>query len=338
MEKSLNCHMVTAIVKKAIHDLKSDPERTVRNLIDMALHFTDSRFQQEFYTSAQRLLTNEKSGYYTWVKETITHVNEETLLTFCMNLGYNGLYEGSKKIRTTEENEHYNIPCTISLAVAKGKLSDHHHKTIEQGEKLGIHIWYLFSDHGIHECLTLAQKHPDSSFIIVCGSSEESLEGLDQAENIRNIAFITPFDEDADIICDMLRISGILFGLYYTYSDKDIDSIESGELLSDMEQLHPAIAVLNPQFPCQEELRSRVHKWVTKARTEQQLKTIPWEMYDDTLLIDRVVSEQPIWVGFDQYGQLNTDQGIDRTKELNIFLNDLSTILKQAFPKPKGAD
>ncbi len=107
--------MVYAFVKKAIHNLKYDPERTVRNLIDMALLFTDSRFQHEFYSSAQNLLSNEKSCYYTLLKETITQVNEETLLTFSMNLGCNGLYEGSMKIRDTEQKEHYNIPWTAPL-------------------------------------------------------------------------------------------------------------------------------------------------------------------------------------------------------------------------------
>ena len=63
MEQSVNRIMVNTIVKKAIHDLKSDPERTVRNLIDMALKFADSRFQQQFYSGAQSLLTNEKSAY-----------------------------------------------------------------------------------------------------------------------------------------------------------------------------------------------------------------------------------------------------------------------------------
>ena len=82
MENSVNRIMVNTIVKKAIHDLKADPERTVRNLIDMALKFADTRFQQQFYSGAQSLLTNEKSAYYDLVKDTITQVNEETLLTF----------------------------------------------------------------------------------------------------------------------------------------------------------------------------------------------------------------------------------------------------------------
>ena len=334
MENSVNRIMVNTIVKKAIHDLKADPERTVRNLIDMALKFADTRFQQQFYSGAQRLLTNEKSAYYDLVKDTITQVNEETLLTFGMNVGYNGLYEGSKKIRNVEE---HSIPWTISLSITEGKLYDQHHKTIDQGEKMGIHTWHLFSNHGIYECLTLAQRHPDSAFVIFCNSNEIGWNVLDYADDIRNISIMVSFDKDADVVCDMLRVSGILYGLYYTYSQKDLECIESGELMHEMEQLHPAFSVLKPQFPCQNTLRDRVYQWIVKARMEQEFKTIPWEMYGDMLLVDSVISEQPHWIGFDEYGQLNTDQGVDRTYGLNIFVNELPDVLKRAFPK-KGME
>ena len=335
MEQSVNRIMVNTIVKKAIHDLKSDPERTVRNLIDMALKFADSRFQQQFYSGAQSLLTNEKSAYYDLVKDSVTQVNEETLLTFGMNLGYNGLYEGSKKIR---DQKQYNIPWTVSLTMTEGKLYDQHHKTVALGENMGIHCWHLFSNHGIYECLTLAQHHPDSAFVIFCGSHEIGWEVLVYADGLRNIAIMVPFDKDADVVCDMLRLSGILYGLYDTYTEKDLHAIESGELLHDMEQLHPCFSILKPQFPCQKALRDRVYGWITKARLTQEFKTIPWEMYGDMLLVDGVISEAPHWVGFDEHGQLCTDQGVDRTHGLNIFVNELPEILKRAFPKQKGMD
>lgn len=334
MENSVNRIMVNTIVKKAIHDLKADPERTVRNLVDMALKFADSRFQQQFYSGAQRLLTNEKSAYYDLVKDTITQVNEETLLTFGMNVGYNGLYEGSKKIQNAHQ---HSIPWTVSLRITTGKLNDYHHRAIEQGEEMGIHCWHLFSDHGIYDCLTLAQQHPNSAFVIFCDSNDTDWNILDYAEGIRNIAVMVPFDKDADIVCDMLRISGILYGLYYTYTQQDLPCIESGELLHEMEQLHPCFSILKPQFPCQMALRDRVYDWITKARLGQEFKTIPWEMYGDMLLVDSVISETPHWVGFDEYGQVNTDLVIDRTYGLNIFINELPEILKRAFPK-KGLD
>ena len=333
MENSVNRIMVNTIVKKAIHDLKTDPDRTVRNLVDMALKFADSRFQQEFYSGAQSLLTNEKSGYYSLVEDTFAQVNEENLLTFGMNVGYNGLYQGSKKIRSLDK---HCVPWTISLSITEGKLYDQHHQTIDQGENMGIHCWHLFSNHGIYECMTLAQHHPDSAFVIFCNSNEIGWNVLDYADDIRNIAIIVPFDKDADVVCDMLRVSGVLYGLYYTYSQKDLECIESGELMHEMEQLYPAFSVLKPQFPCQNTLRDRIYQWVVKARMEQEFKTIPWEMYGDMLLVDSVISEQPHWIGFDEYGQLNTDQGVDRTYGLNIFVNDLPTVLMRAFPKQKG--
>ena len=334
MANSMNRILVTTIVKNAIHNLKKDPDRTTRNLIDMASRFADSRFQKQFYGNIQTMLANEKSAYYDLVKDTITQVNEETLLTFGMNVGYNGLYEGSKKIRTVEE---HSIPWTVSLTITEGKLYDQHHKTIDQGEKMGIHTWHLFSNHGVFECLTLAQHHPDSAFVIFSGNHEISWEVLDCADELHNIALMVPYDEDADVVCDMLCVSGILYGLYDTYTEKDLHAIESGELLHDMEQLHPCFSILKPQFPCQKALRDRVYGWITKARLAQEFKTIPWEMYGDMLLVDGVISEAPHWVGFDEYGQLCTDQGVDRTYGLNIFVNDLPEILKRAFPK-KGTD
>ena len=147
MKKSMNEVMVRTIVKKAIRDFKTDPERTIRNLVDMALQFSDSAFQQQFYSAAQRLLSDEKNGYYDLVKDTITRVNEQTLLTFSMNLGYNGLYLGAKRIRETAD---YHIPWSISLTVGEDALCDRHHILVDQGEELGIHTWHLFYNHGIY--------------------------------------------------------------------------------------------------------------------------------------------------------------------------------------------
>ena len=338
MENSVNRIMVTTIVKKAIRDLKSDPERTVRNLVDMGLKFADSRFQQEFYSAAQNLLSNEQSGYYGLVKDTVTKIEEETLLTFSMNLGYNGLYLGARKIRTAEEQEGFNIPWTVSLSMTEGKLFDQHHKVIEQGEAMGIHTWHLFSNHGIYECLNLARSHPESAFVIFCGSHEINLHLLDCADDIHNIALLVPYDADCDTVCSLLREAGQLYGIYYSYSAKDLDRIESGELMEDMQQLYPAVVILKPKFPCEQDLRSKVHSWIARARLEQKYHTLPWEMYGDMLLVDSIISSESCWVGFDEYGQLNTENGIVRTHGLNIFHNGLPDILKRAFPRQKGTN
>lgn len=48
MEKSTSRIIIETIVKKALRDIKDSPERSIRNLVDMALHFSDGRFQRNF--------------------------------------------------------------------------------------------------------------------------------------------------------------------------------------------------------------------------------------------------------------------------------------------------
>ena len=333
MKKSMNEVMVRTIVKKAIRDFKTDPERTIRNLVDMALQFSDSAFQQEFYTAAQRLLSDEKSGYYDLVKDTITKVNEQTLLTFSMNLGYNGLYLGAKRIRETAD---CHIPWSISLTVGEDALCDRHHTLIDQGEALGIHTWHLFSNNGIYECLTLAESHPDSAFVIFCDANEIDLQLLDYADDIHNIALLVPYNAEADVLCELLRASGIFYGIFHCYTEGTLPDLLSGELLEDMQQLHPAVTVFMPRFHGQTLLRGRAYDWITRERTAQKCTAIPWELYSDTLLVDSIISGQGRWVGFDAYGQLNTEERLCHDPELNILKNDLPTILRQIFPLTKG--
>lgn len=336
MKKSMNEIMVRTIVKKAIRNLKTDPERTIRNLVDMAAQFADSRFQQEFYSCAQRILSDEHSGYYTLAKDSLSQVNEETLLNFSMNLGYNGLYLGAQNIREIRQREGYHIPWTISLTVMQDALCDLHHELICQGEELGIQTWHLFSNNGIYECLTLAESHPDSAFVIFCDANDIDLTVLDYADEIHNIALLVPYNADADVLCELLRASGMFYGIYHCYTAGNLPDLLSGELLEDMQQLHPAVTVFMPRFHGQTLLRGRAYDWITRERTAQKCTAIPWELYSDTLLVDSIISGQGRWVGFDVYGQLNTEEGLCHDPELNILKNDLPTILRQAFPLTKG--
>lgn len=333
MAENMNYILVKTLVKKAIHDLKTDPERTVRNLVDMALQFSDSRFQHKFFSTAGKLLSDEHSGYYSLAKDTLAKIEEETLLTVSMNLGYNGLFCGSKYIRQHETEDGYHIPWTVALAVSGSQDQERYHEMIKQGQDLGIHTWQLFSDHSFKACLSLAQAYPNSAFICFCSSGEIGRTILEQATDAKNIIILIPYDAAADVTCSMLREGGFAFGLYYSYGTEDIPAIESGTLIQDMEQLYPAVCVLQPQLPCQSECCERAYKWVKAARLEQQFRTVIWELYADVLLVGEVISEDPCWVGFDGQGQLFSHEGKCENPNWNIYRQDLPEILRQAYPR-----
>ena len=60
MENSMSRFITGSVVKRTLKDIKDNPERSIRNLVDMALQFSGGRFQQDFFTTAQTMLQNEK--------------------------------------------------------------------------------------------------------------------------------------------------------------------------------------------------------------------------------------------------------------------------------------
>lgn len=45
MKHSLNQTLIETTIRNAIKQIKDDPERNIRNLVDMALTFSNGRFQ-----------------------------------------------------------------------------------------------------------------------------------------------------------------------------------------------------------------------------------------------------------------------------------------------------
>jgi len=89
MENSMSRILIETVVRKTLKDMKEDPERGIRNLVDMALHFSNGRFQTNFFQVAQTMLKNENSPYYALLRNISSSVDAERLVTFGMNLGYN---------------------------------------------------------------------------------------------------------------------------------------------------------------------------------------------------------------------------------------------------------
>ena len=335
MDDSISRVLVKTMVRKAIRDIKETPERSTRNLVDLALYFADGRFQKQFFQTAQRMLADENSAYYALIRDVLSYVDEEKLLTFGMNLGYNGCTTGADTIRELEAKEGFNIPWVISLKIgcpAHTAREEAYHALIAQGETMGVHAWQLFTEGYIPACLNLAQRHPDSAFILFC-SSKDMDDVMGQACQLDNVAFAVRFDGAAPAVCRQLREAGVLFGLYYPYAAQDLERIESGNLLRDMERFHGIFSILIPEPGCPKEVQERVYDAVIRARMEQKYCTIVWEGYQDAMMVDRIISDDGCWLAFDEQGNQYAGYQNNGCDMPNLFRDDLKTILQAAFPK-----
>ena len=96
MDDSMSRVLIQTYVQSKLKELKRSPERSIRNLVDMALHFSNGRFQKHFFETVQNMLHNQQSAYFPLVQNLMRSVSEERLMSFGMNLGYNSFTAGVK--------------------------------------------------------------------------------------------------------------------------------------------------------------------------------------------------------------------------------------------------
>ncbi|EET59318.1 hypothetical protein BRYFOR_08632 [Marvinbryantia formatexigens DSM 14469] len=328
--------LIETIVRKTLKDIKASPRRSTRNLVDMALNFSEGRFQRNFFETAQKMLENGQSPYYALIQDTVAHVDTERLLQFGMNLGYNGCTVGAKKIRETEEKEHYNIPWMLSFYFGPEQLPGDcqtYQSAISAGEKLGIHVWMLKPEGCAQEALALVREHRKSAFALFCSPQEITEEFLREVREINNLMIVVHYGKDMEAACRKLRENGLLYALHYTYTQEETEKILDGGMFEEMQQLYPAVSMLSAAPGCPENIKEEIYEYVKKAREEQLFRTVVWEADYDSLLVDGIISQDAALAWFDTEGCLVTLEGRKEGADFRLSQRSLPDILKQAFPK-----
>lgn len=328
--------LVETTVRKTIKDIANDPERSIRRVVDMAATFSNGRFQKAFFTSTQKMLSDEQSAYYTLVQDIVTNVNAERLVQFGMNLGYNSCTAGAKIIRDNEEKEQFNIPWSLSLDINAGALHNSkafYRKLIADGQSLGIYTWLLSVDEITSDLLDIIVEFPDSAFLLFCSGQEITNALLKETEYLHNILFVITYDSKICSACAQLRKAHFLYAVYVPFDEQDIDSILNGSLFSNIENLHPAFIFLKADTSCSKEAQDQAYQYIKVLRAKQNHPALIMDLIYDNLLIDGIISSDACIAGFNAVGQLYTFDKTSLGSNYNLHSNSLNNILKLAFPK-----
>lgn len=325
--------LIRTLVRHGIRDMQSSPHRSIRKLVDMAASFANGPFQQQFFQTAQQMLENESSGYYTLAQNLVRNTDEERLITYGMNLGFNGCTRGADQIRRTEAEEGISIPWSISLEIP---ADDFHEKEnlyqelIRQGEELGIYCWVLFPEQEPSEILSLVRQHPESAFTVVCPAGSNIPVLIDDGQSCNNLMVAVPYDSSAGTASGILRDAGFLYCLYHSYNADSLSDIENGHLFEQIEALNPAFCVLMPKKDCPEDVQSKVHQAVLEGRLSQDYRMILWEFIRDSMLVDSVISEEGCWAAFDKARNFHVCRAMGTSVVRNTPHQCLKEILRDA--------
>lgn len=335
----MNRTLIESLAKKTLEDMKDSPERSMRNFIDLGVLFTGGRFKDELLDTVQEMLQNEKSAYYRLANDIIHHVGEEQLLTFGMNIGYEGCTNGAKVIRRIEEAERFDIPWSLYLKINDDEYARRraiYDTAVNCGKRLGIHTYLLFSDCHHEKLVPMISKNKDCNFVIFCEPETVTNFMLDEMVGNPNLMFVIRYSENSDDTaraCALLREREMMYSVYLKYSDGDFERITEEYPWCDTEAMNPILTVVLPTASCSATVREKVYETVYKVRRMQKYATVPWDGYTDNCYIDSVISESACAAGFDENGYLYTAEGCKKDGCFNLFNNDLKDILKSAFPK-----
>lgn len=332
---SVEYKLIEAVVRRTLGDIRDCPERTLRNLLDMALQFTEKKFETEFFGDIRHMLENDDSAYYALARDVAMHVDNERLLRFGMNIGFNGCLEGSKVIRSIEDEQHFNIPWSLTLIIDANriqKLQRHYHDLIQQANELGIYTFLIRPKGSAKAMLPLIEAHANCAFVLFCNPEDITPAFIDACDALHHLMLAVRFCPQADEACAMLRERKFLYALDVSYGEKEAAGILSGDTLDAAQQLHPLFTLFTPEASCPESVCQRVYEGICQLRNMQRHATIPLDVTFDFKLIHSIISNESCSACFDESGTLWTEPDCPQRCG-HVFETPLASVLRQAFPK-----
>ena len=322
--------LIQTMVRQKLNSIKSDPERSLRNLVDMGLSFAANGAQRRFLQQAQHALQDESSAYYRIIYDMALHVDTEHLMGFGMNLGYNSLTAGARMIRRLEGECGYDIPWCLSLIIDRAGYAAHeasYAALIEQGKKLGIYTYLLLARELPAGLFTLLRGQRDCAFILFTTPDELTGDVIDSMAQLNNVMPAVRFGDGAEELCDAMRHREMLYSVFLSYDREASEKIAADGIVLDIEQLHAPLTFLVAKSAPEENTPSPFYRHLIDVRDDLRVQTIPVELWEDIRHIDGVISPRPSHsMVFDPRGHLiRADGTVD--ERLSFFEMPLTNIL-----------
>lgn len=336
--------LIRTAIKKGIQDIRTDPKRGMRNLVELGEMFASGRFQREFFGIALQQMRDEGSAYFRIVSQLVQQTNEEALTGFGINLGYNALSYGASAIRDIEATEGFNVPWCLSIDLGHGQhfLSpEAMQRVIEEGKDLGIYCYIIYFDEAYpHQegFMQVLCAEKDCAFVLLCGCDVVKDGMCDMLEQARNVAVLldidTSSDEQLGKTVSRLREAGNLHGGFGWASKLEAKDI-SAQILERAERLGLSImafARIKTHRPLQAD---DVYERFAQLRMNLSIPVLPMDLYDDIAFADQAISSEACLAGVLGDGTLvlsNVERNT-RTEQFNIHNLSLREALRCAMPK-----
>lgn len=333
--------MITAAIDKGIKDIKENPKRGARNLVDLGMHFSKGQFQKDFFNIAQKILDSESSPYYELVNRTVKNTDAAMLKHFGFNLGYNSWSYGVGKIREYEKRHGYKVPWTLIFNFSNDnenvlsviEVSD----ILHSGESMGIFCGMLFAGknkYHLKSLLYMLKSHKDSSYFLFIQPqliTEEISEIILNAGNIMPVLSVILGDDNTTCrnAAEILFENNCMYGTYIIYDDKIVDFILDHRFLKQIQYFSSAFIFLISKEVNDVQNNERISKFIKSGNNEGKYPFFLIDFCEDLAYVDRIVSGKDCSIVINGNGSITVLNKKAAVEGLNIRTQSLETILRE---------
>lgn len=309
--------IIDATIDRGLREIEEDPQRSIRKLTDMGRQFSKGRFLQEIYAIFQELLRNDDSPYYPAIEHLLRHTDRKCLKDFGINLGYNSLTYGGKIIRGIEAKKPFQIPWALILRIdptLPGGISPAEiEHCIRQGRPMGIYT-YVIRCSGSLSCLEdlvqLLRTYKDCAFIVTLPDQELTPAQLALLKPCTNSMCLFPaLTASCMPNCKNMQRQRSWYGTYDYYSDLDSRQWMAGERTHEFTEYESSFVILIARDDCTPDCRQRVGRFVKDTRLQPTYPFILFDLYEDALQIDHIMSSEACFFEILENGDIHTHNG-----------------------------
>ena len=297
--------LLRTTILKAAADIKRDPKRSVRNLVDLGLNFAEGCNQREIFDITQQYLSNDDSAYFTLAENIANTVDPDKVVTFGLDFGYNGCTSGARVLREKQAELGCHIPFLLSFTVddsADSITLDNIRSAVTQGMELGIYIYTVICRSDIYgELLDLAEEFGECAFIFFVNPRRLTRETISRTSEINNLVTSVHLEDDSDLCLETvtaLREQGCAVTVHYEYSDETLESVLSDEVTERMTETGAIAGIYYPKQGTSPETAAKVGEYRFETVRSQQYPIFIFEGYSDSDRFDRMFSNAECFVHF----------------------------------------
>lgn len=296
--------MVEHIVRRELFEVRRDPRRSIRNLVDLGLEVSGGRLQKRMMGVFQTMLDHEDSPYYDMILRTIHHVDHDWITTFGVNFGWNALTAGAARIRELEKQRGHNIPWSLTLHMAAGPGSmagGEYHRLVLDGMELGIYVYFLMPEDApsVQTALELASCSRECAFLLFLPQDFDVKGQITALAAHHNIMLVVDTEgPDWTEKVQALRRKKCLYSLFRHYAaSEDGEDIVSGRWIERIRPWTGVASLLLPAGIAAADLQPAVSRYALNSRLEQRYPTVMLDFYSDVIYMDVLLSEDPCFLG-----------------------------------------